>query len=53
MKTIQLNVDALEVRSFATTRDEAQQTAADSYLTSAVSETDGMVQCKSCGPCCQ
>lgn len=53
MKTIQLDVDALEVRSFATTRDQAPDLAAASYLTSAVSETDGVFQCKSCGPCCQ
>lgn len=53
MKTIQLNVDALEVRSFATTRDEAPEPTAAAYPTSAVSETDGVFQCKSCGPCCQ
>lgn len=53
MKTIRLNVEALEVSSFATTRDEAANDAlARTTLCSAVSETDGVVQCKSCGPCC-
>lgn len=52
MQTIQLNVDALEVKSFVTTQVEAPQNAL-TYITSAVSETDGRFQCKSCGPCCQ
>ncbi len=54
MQTIRLNVDALEVKSFATTeQDETNSSLAESYITSAVSETDGVRQCKSCGPCCQ
>lgn len=53
MPTIRLNVDALQVSSFATTQDTAAEHAlAGTQLCSAVSETDGVVQCKSCGPCC-
>jgi hypothetical protein len=51
MQTIQLKLDALEVKSFVTTQVEAPQNA-PTYITSAVSETDGVVNCKSCGPCC-
>ncbi len=54
MRKIQLNPDALEVRSFSTTAlDETpNQEMAGTTLCSAVSETDGVFQCKSCGPCC-
>lgn len=57
MKTIRLNVDALEVKSFATTTTDAAraahaQAALSTTIGSAVSETDGVVWCKSCGPCC-
>jgi hypothetical protein len=53
MKTIQLNVDALKVNSFATTAAEAHNVIAPTDLGSAVSETDGIAICKSCGPCCR
>lgn len=54
MQTIQLNVDALKVHSFATTREDALDAAmAPTDIGSAVSETNGVVICKSCGPCCQ
>ncbi len=59
MKTIQLNVDALNVHSFTTTnapfRAAENAFARTDYctqLTSGVSETDGVYNCKSCGPCC-
>jgi hypothetical protein len=52
MQTIRLDIDALEVRSFATTKHEANG-APDPADRSAVSATNGVVLCKSCGPCCQ
>jgi hypothetical protein len=54
MRKIQLNPDALEVRSFSTTALDTtpNQDVARTELCSAVSETDGVFQCKSCGPCC-
>lgn len=54
MRKIQLNPDALEVRSFSTAAlDETpSQEMARTEFCSAVSETNGVVQCKSCGPCC-
>jgi hypothetical protein len=53
MQTIRLNVDALKVNSFTTTDDAAQNAFAPTDLGSAVSETDGVAICKSCGPCCR
>jgi hypothetical protein len=55
MRTIRLNVDALEIKSFITGAPDTAHARdmAPTYITSAVSETDGMFQCKSCGPCCQ
>lgn len=60
MQTIRLNVDALEVSSFTTTKAHAAGRAEAPTdfctlaggCTSAVSETDGVRACKSCGPCC-
>lgn len=56
MQTIRLDVEALEVRSFATTKFEALKTdvraAPTDFCGSAVSETNGVYICKSCGPCC-
>lgn len=59
MKTIQLNVESLTVHSFttstATFRAAENVFARTDYctaLTSGVSETDGVHNCKSCGPCC-
>jgi hypothetical protein len=57
MQTIQLNVDALKVISFTTTKNRAggsvlARTEYCTVLTSGVSETDGVFNCKSCGPCC-
>lgn len=54
MQTIQLNVDALKVSSFTTTSREVDQNAIarTELCGSAVSETDGIAICKSCGPCC-
>lgn len=53
MQTIRLNVDALKVNSFATSAGDAQNALAPTDLGSAVSETDGVAWCKSCGPCCR
>jgi hypothetical protein len=53
MQTIRLDVDALEIKSFATTKNAAESELAPTTLGSAVSETNGVYQCKSCGPCCQ
>jgi hypothetical protein len=55
MQTIRLNVEALEVKSFTTTNFEAlkgDQLAPTDFCGSAVSETNGVYICKSCGPCC-
>lgn len=52
MQTIRLNIDALKVSSF-TTQDGAQLTMLPTDIGSAVSETDGIAICKSCGPCCR
>lgn len=59
MKTIQLNVDALAVKSFTTlntnfgaVQNAFARTDYCTQLTSGVSETDGVYNCKSCGPCC-
>jgi hypothetical protein len=53
MQTIRLNIEALEIRSFATTRGPAvKNEAAPTDIGSAVSETNGVYICKSCGPCC-
>ena len=59
MKTIQLNVESLTVRSFTTTHATSRavekafaRTDYCTVLTSGVSETDGVFNCKSCGPCC-
>ena len=57
MQTIRLNVDALKVKSFATTENDPARavlfvTALCTTIGSAVSETDGVAWCKSCGPCC-
>lgn len=53
MQTIRLNIEALEVNSFATTKQVAANGAPDPADRSAVSATNGVVLCKSCGPCCQ
>lgn len=60
MQTIRLNVEALEITSFTTTNEPVEVRAlaptdicSAPICTSAVSETDGIRQCKSCGPCCQ
>lgn len=54
MPTIRLNVDALEIKSFATTTQDAtaENALAATTFCSAVSETNGVFQCKTCGPCC-
>lgn len=53
MQTIRLDVDALEIRSFVTTKPEVVKgEMAPTDLGSAVSETNGVYLCKSCGPCC-
>ena len=57
MQTIRLNVDTLRVTSFPTTKNRAggsvlARTEYCTVLTSGVSETDGVFNCKSCGPCC-
>jgi hypothetical protein len=54
MQTLRLDVDALEIRSFATTEQDAAnfEFAPSDLCGSAVSETNGVVICKSCGPCC-
>lgn len=55
MQTIRLNVEALEVRSFATTQQQDRvksELAPTDFCGSAVSETNGVYICKSCGPCC-
>jgi hypothetical protein len=57
MQTIRLNIDALNVKSFATAGKHALEnvlvrTEYCTALTSAVSETNGVYNCKSCGPCC-
>ena len=57
MKTIQLNIDTLQVHSFTTTSTHSAEnalgrTAYCTAITSGVSETDGVFNCKSCGPCC-
>jgi hypothetical protein len=54
MKTIQLDIEALEVKSFSTTRHEdlTCDLAPTDFCGSAVSETNGVAICKSCGPCC-
>ncbi|HYW12360.1 MAG TPA: hypothetical protein VE871_10385 [Longimicrobium sp.] len=59
MKSIQLNVDNLTVHSFMTTKatfraaeNAFARTDYCTQLTSAVSETNGVYNCKSCGPCC-
>jgi hypothetical protein len=54
MKTIRLDVDALEIHSFATGEQDAGASglAPSDLCGSAVSETNGVVNCKSCGPCC-
>jgi hypothetical protein len=57
MQTIRLNVDALKVKSFTTTVNDPARavlfaTALCTTIGSAVSETNGVYQCKSCGPCC-
>ena len=55
MQTIRLNVDSLKIKSFVTSASDKAGAAdvAPTYITSAVSETNGVYQCKSCGPCCQ
>ena len=53
MQTIRLDVEALEVKSFATTKHEAANSDPDPADRSAISETNGVYLCKSCGPCCQ
>ncbi|WP_420127635.1 hypothetical protein [Longimicrobium sp.] len=56
MRTIRLNVDALEVNSFTTSFPDPARgnaMAPTDYCGSAVSETNGVAICKSCGPCCQ
>jgi hypothetical protein len=60
MQTIRLNVDALEIASFTTTKETTgvRALAPTDFCTagmcgSGISETDGVFQCKSCGPCCQ
>lgn len=54
MQTIRLNVDAIEVKSFTTTKHENLKSdlAPTGFCGSAVSETNGVNLCKSCGPCC-
>lgn len=54
MKTMRLNLDALKVSSFATSRDVVVRTVAapTDLCGSAVSATNGVAICKSCGPCC-
>jgi hypothetical protein len=60
MKSIQLNVDALTVHSFTTTTTSPFRAAENAFArtdyctvaTSGVSETNGVYNCKSCGPCC-
>lgn len=54
MQTIRLDVDALEIRSFVTTKQDVgkSEMARTEFCGSAVSETNGVVLCKSCGPCC-
>lgn len=55
MRKIQLDPDALEVRSFMTTRWQdtpCNEFAPTDFCGSAVSETNGVAICKSCGPCC-
>jgi hypothetical protein len=54
MQTIRLNVDAIEVKSFATTKHENLKSnlAPTDFCGSAASETNGVYICKSCGPCC-
>ena len=54
MQTIRLDVEALEIKSFATTKQNVVKgDMAPTDLGSAVSETNGVYLCKSCGPCCQ
>jgi hypothetical protein len=57
MQTIRLNIDALNVKSFTTASKHALEnvlarTEYCTVLTSGVSATDGVYNCKSCGPCC-
>ena len=52
MQTIRLDVEALEIKSFVTTKKDAAKSEAPTDLGSAVSETNGVYLCKSCGPCC-
>jgi hypothetical protein len=55
MQTIRLDVDKIEVRSFMTTTWQnapRNEVAPTDFCGSAVSETNGVAICKSCGPCC-
>ena len=56
MQTIRLNLDALEINSFVTTSAKEfavpRDAAPTDFCGSAVSETNGVYICKSCGPCC-
>jgi hypothetical protein len=45
-------MDALKVSSFPTSSD-GQNALVPTDIGSAVSETDGIAICKSCGPCCR
>lgn len=53
-QAIRLDVDKLEVRSFITVKQDTARSelAPTDFCGSAVSETNGVYLCKSCGPCC-